>query len=381
MAYNWKIPLYKIFTDKEDIEYVTKVIRRGYDWAIGPEILEFEKLLANYVGSKYCVSFNSGTSALHAALLAAKISKSDEIICPSFTFIATSNSSLMVNAKPKFVDIEKDNLGLNPNDIENNITKRTKAIMPVHYAGLPCKIEEITKLAKSKKLLLIEDAAESLGSHVNQKMIGTFGDMAIFSFAGNKVLTTGEGGAIVTNSKQYFERLKLIRSHGRSETSNYFSSINTPNYISLGYNWRMSSITAALAISQLHKLDKLIKLRRKNAHFISKKLNKFTSLKVPNEPTGHHHVFQLYSIILKTPKLRNELRKFLTKKQIMTKIFFQPVHQTNFYKKQVLKQKLNLQNSQFVSSRILTIPMYPGLKQDELIYLCDSISEFMEKNS
>lgn len=381
MNLKWKIPLYKIFTDKEDIDSVTKVIRRGRDWAIGPEIIEFEKLLANYIGTKYCVAFNSGTSALHAALKAAKISKHDEIISPSFTFIATSNSALMVNAKPKFVDIEKDNLGLNPNDVENNIIKRTKAIIPVHYAGLPCKIEEISKLSKRKKLLLIEDAAESLGSYVNQRMIGTFGDMAIFSFAGNKVLTTGEGGAIVTDSKQYFERLKLIRSHGRSENSNYFSSIDNPNYISLGYNWRMSSITAALAISQLHKLDKLIKLRRKNAHFMSSKLSKFSALKVPNEPIGTYHVFQLYSIILKTSKLRNELREFLTKKRIMTKIFFQPVHQTNFYKKQILKEKLCLDNTQSISSRILTIPMYPGLKRDELNYLCDSISEFMEKNS
>ncbi len=381
MDSKWKIPLYKIFTDKEDVDCVAKVIRRGRDWAIGPEITEFEKLLANYVGTKYCVTFNSGTSALHAALIAAKISKYDEIITPSFTFIATSNSVLMVNAKPKFVDIEKTHLGLDPNHLENNITKKTKSIIPVHYAGLPCKIEEITELAKRKKLLLIEDAAESLGSHVNQKMIGTFGDMAIFSFAGNKVLTTGEGGAIVTDSKLYFERLKLIRSHGRSENSSYFSSIGNPNYISLGYNWRMSSITAALAISQLHKLNKLIKLRRKNAHFISSKLNKFSEIEVPNEPVGNYHVFQLYSIILKTAKLRNQLREFLTKKQIMTKIFFQPVHQTNFYKKQVLKEKLSLDTTQSISSRILTIPMYPGLKQNELNYICDSISEFMEKNS
>lgn len=381
MDSKWKIPLYKIFTDKEDIDSVSKVIRRGRDWAIGPEITEFEKLLANYVGTKYCVAFNSGTSALHAALIAAKISKYDEIITPSFTFIATSNSILMVNAKPKFVDIEKNNLGLDPIHIEKNVTKKTKCVIPVHYAGLPCKIEEISQLAKRKKLLLIEDAAESLGSHVNQKMVGTFGDMAIFSFAGNKVLTTGEGGAIVTDSKLFFERLKLVRSHGRSENSSYFSSIDNPNYVSLGYNWRMSSITAALAISQLHKLDKLIKLRRKNAHFISSKLNKFSEIEVPNESEGNYHVFQLYSIILKTSKLRNQLREFLTKKQIMTKIFFQPVHQTNFYKKQIFKEKLSLDVTQSVSFRILTIPMYPGLKQNELNYICNSISEFMEKNS
>lgn len=376
----WKIPLYKIFTDNDDVHSITKVLKRGMDWAIGPEISQFEKLLSTYVGSKYCVAFNSGTSALHAALIASKISRGEQALLPSFTFIATANSPLMVNAIPKFVDIEKENLGLDPNILENKISKKTKVIIPVHYAGLPCKIEEISNIANKKNLVLIEDAAESLGAHINKKMTGTFGEMGIFSFAGNKVLTTGEGGTVVTNSKLYFERLKLIRSHGRSEKQNYFSSIENPNYISLGYNWRMSSITAALAISQLKKLDKLIKLRRTNAHFLSSKLRKFSEISVPNEPIGHHHVFQLYSILLKTSKLRNDLKEFLTKKQIMTKIFFQPIHQTNFYKKQIIKKKLDLENTQFISSRILTLPMFPGLNKNELNYICDSIAEFIEKN-
>ena len=375
----WKIPLYKVFTDKDDVSFVSKVIKRGYNWAIGPEIEQFEKLLANYVGSDYCLAFNSGTSALHASLLALGTKSGDEIMVPSFTFIATANAAIMVNAIPKFVDIEDETYGLNPSDVECSITKKCKAIIPVHYAGLPCKIEEIADIAKRKKMFLIEDAAESLGSKINNKMIGTFGDLAIFSFAGNKVLTTGEGGCITTNSKQFYEKLKLIRSHGRLERQNYFSSMEKSEYVTIGYNWRMSSMTAALAISQLKKLEKLIQLRRRNAEYLSSRLRKFKQIRVPFEPEGHRHVYQLYSIRLQNSKLRDKLMHFLTTKGIMSKVFFYPVHLTSFYKKMRYSKKKELRTTQIVSNQILTLPMYPGLKAEELDHICDSIHEFMEK--
>jgi len=377
---NWKIPLYRIFTDDDDIKSISSVLKRRMDWAIGPEIMQFEQSLANYVGSKFCVSFNSGTSALHASLLATKITKGDEVIIPSFTFVATPNSVLMVNARPRFADIDNNTLGLDPGDLVRHISTKTKAIIPVHYGGLACKIEEISQIAKNKKICLIEDAAESLGSHVNKKMTGTFGDMGIFSFAGNKVLTTGEGGAIVTDSESLYEKLKLIRSHGRKENQSYFSSTQPPNYVSLGYNWRMSSITAALALSQLKKLNKLIKLRRKNAQYLSANLGKFSEIRVPMEPNGYFHVYQLYSIILRNSRLRNTLQKFLTKKGIMSKVFFEPAHLTNFYKKEILQQKLTLKNTESISSRILTLPMFPEMTKKELDYICNSIREFFEKS-
>ena len=248
--------MYKVSNDSSEIIAVSKVIKRGMDWAIGPEIEEFENALAKYIGTKYCVSFNSGTSAGHAALLTYNLKKNDEVLVPSFSFIATANWPLMVNSKTKFVDIENKNYGMDPNEIEKLISKRTKIVMPIHYAGLPCKINEIRKIAKRKKIALIEDAAESIGSKINNKNIGTFGELAIFSFAGNKILTSGEGGAVVTTSKEKFEKLKLIRSHGRKTEGNYFSSIQSPNYIELGYNWRMSSITAALCLAQLKKIEK-----------------------------------------------------------------------------------------------------------------------------
>ena len=216
----WKIPLYKIFHDESDEKLVQKVISRGMDWAIGPEIAEFEKLLANYVGTSYCVTFNSGTSALHAAILALKIKK--EIIVPSFSFIATSNSVLMANTRPVFADIEKETFGIDPKHVKKLISKKTGSIIPVHYSGMSCKIDEILQLSKIQKIPVIEDCAESLGATNNGKKVGTFGDASIFSFAPNKIISTGEGGAVLTNSKKLYEKLKLIRSHGRKETQSYF---------------------------------------------------------------------------------------------------------------------------------------------------------------
>jgi perosamine synthetase len=376
---NWKIPLYKILVEKEDNDAVAKVINRGMDWAIGPEIENFEKELSDYIQSDYCLSFNSGTSALHAALLALGIKKGDEVISPSFTFIATSNSALMVNAMPRFVDIEEETYGLDPIKLENQITRKTKVIIPVHYAGLPCKIGQICEIAKQGKIPVIEDAAESIGGTVNKRMTGTFGDLSVLSFAGNKVLTTGEGGAIVTNSRKLYEKLKLIRSHGRIDKQNYFSSTATSDYVTLGYNWRMSSMTAALGASQLSRIEKLISLRRKNADYFFKRLSKLEDVKLPIEPKGYRHVYQLYSIRLPNRASRNNLMIFLSKKGIMTKIFFSPIHLTKFYKGKIYAGMKNLEVTERVSDQILSIPMYPGLKKDELDYICDSITEFIEK--
>lgn len=377
----WKIPLYKVHVDNEDVRSVSNVIKRGMDWAIGPEIEQFEKALANYVGVDYCLTFNSGTSAGHAALLAFDIKPNDEIIVPSFTFIATVNWVLMVKAKPKFVDIEEETLGLDPNKVKLTISQKTKMIMPIHYAGLPCQIDQITNLARNYKIPIIEDAAESLGSKIKKQNVGTFGDLSIFSFAGNKILTTGEGGAITTNSKKIYEKLKLLRSHGRSINQNYFSSNELPKYVTLGYNWRMSSMTAALGISQLNKFEKMVNLRRKHAKYLSSKLSKFKEISIPNEPNGFRHVYQLYTILLDNSKTRNELAKFLNKKGIMTKIFFEPVHHTTFYKNLGYDKSTKLPVTEKTYERILTLPMYPGLTKNELNFICNSVAEFMEKRS
>ena len=284
----------------------------------------------------------------------------------------------MANCETKFVDIEEQNYGMDPKKIENSISKKTKIIMPIHYAGLPCKINEIKKIAKQNKIVLIEDAAESIGSKINKQNIGTFGELGIFSFAGNKILTSGEGGAIVTNSKEKFDKLKLIRSHGRKSVDNYFSSIQTPKYVELGYNWRMSSITAAICLSQLDKIEKLINSRRQNAKYYQKKLKKFKEIKIHEEPIGYKHVYQLYSIQLPSKKIRDGLSKFLAKKGIMSKVFFAPIHLTDHFSSYKIKQK-KMTNTEKISERILSLPMYPDLRKDEIDEIVDTISEFFEQ--
>ena len=372
----WKIPLYKIFTDRDDNKAVNKVLQRGMDWAIGHEIAEFEKKIANYIGIKYCIAFNSGTSAGHAALLAIGID-SGEVIVPSFTFISTANWPLMVNAKPKFVDIEEENFGLSPERVKVEITKNTKAIIPIHYGGLPCKIVEINRIARNKKITLIEDCAESFGAKIKGVSVGTFGQMSIFSFAPNKILTTGEGGVICTDSRKIFEKLQLIRSHGRKVNENYFKTSQLPNYISIGYNWRMSSMTAALGLSQFDKLDRIIQLRRRHARFYVLKLKKINEIKLPDEPKDHLHVYQLFTIQLKNNLIRNELQKFLASRGIMTKVFFEPIHLSKFYRKSGFGKK-SLPNTEKISQTVLSLPIFPGLKSEEIRHICDSIKEFFQ---
>ena len=316
---DWKIPLYKIYTDDEDLNMITKIIKRGSEWAIGPEIEELETLIKNYVGVDYCLTLNSGTSSLHALLIAYEIRSNHEVIVPSFSFVSTANSVLFVGAKPTFVDIEETTFGLNSELIPSQINSNTKAIISMDYGGLSCKIFDILETAKKNNLILIDDAAEGLGSSINGKKVGSIADSSIFSFCGNKVLTTGEGGAIVTNSKEIYEKVKLIRSHGRLDSINYFSNPSESQYEGLGYNWRMSSIIAALGISQLKKLDKIIKLRQENAKYISTHLSKIPEIIIPSIPDGAEHIHQLFTIRLRDEKIRDNLHEFLIKKQIFSK--------------------------------------------------------------
>jgi len=376
---DWIIPLYKIYSDDEDVKLISNVIKRGRDWAIGPEIDEFEKNLKNYVGTDYCVALNSATSALHATLLAYGLGNGDEIIVPSFSFISTANSVLFVNGKPKFADIEEETFGLNPDSVSNAINSKTKAVIPMDYGGLSCKIHEILEVAKKNNLILIEDAAECLGSTVKGSKVGSQSDSAIFSFCGNKVLTTGEGGAVVTNSKKIYEKIKLIRSHGRQDSINYFQNPSKSQYLSLGYNWRMSSLTAALGISQLNKLDKIIKMRQKNAKQLISKLAKFKEISILDPPSGYEHIYQMFTIKLNSKKIRENLHTFLKKKRIFSKVYFFPIHLTEFYKKILPNSGKSLPNTEKLSNQLLTLPLYPNMTNEEKQYLIESISEFFEK--
>ncbi len=369
----WKIPLFKMYWDQDDIDSVNTALRSGMNWAVGSNVTQFESELAEYIGTKYCLTFNSGTSALHAGLIAHGIGSGDEVIVPSFTFIATANAPKFVGAKPVFADIEEKTFGLDPEDVMEKITKKTRVILPVHYGGCPCKIEALREIAEDHNQVLIEDAAEALGAKVGDRRVGTFGDSGMFSFCQNKIITTGEGGAMVTDSRDLYEKMKLLRSHGRLETCDYFSTSAVMDYISIGYNLRMSNITAALGVAQLKKIETIIKMRRDLAAQYVQKLNRAVpEIIVPEVPPSYSHVYQLFSVIAPD---RDNLIKHLDSEGIMSKVYFSPVHLTSYYQK-VLQYRDTLPVTEKIAGSILSLPFYPGMPAGEIDSVIGAISEF-----
>jgi len=372
---SWDIPLFRIYWDEDDVSSVTEVIRSGMSWASGEQIKDFEQNLAEYIGSRYCLTFNSGTSALHAALIAHGIGSGDDVIVPSFTFIATANSPRFVEASPVFADIEDRTFGLDPEDVMEKITSRTKAIIAIHYGGCPCEIGALREIADDHGLILIEDAAEAMGARKDGRSVGTFGDSSAFSFCQNKIITTGEGGAMATDSAQVYEKMKLSRSHGRLETCDYFSTSKPMDYVSLGFNFRMSSITAALGMSQLAKIEKIIAMRRNAAGIYGKSLReKAPEVVVPQVPTDSLHVYQLFSVLA---PCRDALMAHLENKGIMSKIYFSPVHQTEYYQK-TMKSPCSLPVTERIAQSIISLPIYPGISPREMDCVVEVINNFYE---
>lgn len=237
-------------------------------------------------------------------------------------------------------------------------------------------IRELKEIAQEHKLLLIEDAAEALGARVLKEKVGTFGDSAMLSFCQNKVVTTGEGGAIVTDSQEVCERLKLIRSHGRLENVDYFSTWKEMDYVVLGYNYRMSDITAALGVSQLEKIDKLIQIRRRNAARLTERLSNVKGIIPPSSPKGYYHIYQMYTLRAKMGRQgRDNLASYLAGKGVSTKVYFYPVHQTHFYKN-VLRYRCKLPMTDEISQEVLSLPIYPSMTAKEIQYIADGIQSF-----
>ncbi len=379
-AATWKIPLFKTYSDQDDIDAVTKVIKRGTYWAIGPEIEEFEQKIAQFVGTKYALTFNSGTSALHTLLLAHKIKPGDEVIVPSFTFIATANAVVLVGAKPVFAESERDTYGLDAEDVLQKITPRTKAIIQLHYGGFPGRDSaKIREIADQHNIVFLEDAAESIGSRIGTKRVGTFGHSAMFSMCQNKVLATGEGGFIVTDNQEVYERAKLLRSHGRvEEAEDYFSNVGDNDYIQAGFNFRLPTVLAALALSQLAKIQKIIDLRRTHAHYLNNHLSQIAEIKTPQELPEYYSVYQMYTIRLHNKERRDMLQNHLAKKGIMNKVYFNPVHLKTIYRRDFGCKEGDLPKTEELSNTVLNIPLYPSLTQAELDYMIKSIEEFFQ---
>ena len=366
------VPLFKIYSDKDDIRNVTKILESRMFWAIGKENDDFEEKISQYIGCDYALTFNSGTSAIYASLLAAGIGAGDEVIVPAFTYIATVEPVSLVGAKPVFADVEEKTLGLDPEDVAKKISKKTKAIIAVHYAGVPCQIVTLKKIAEKNRILLIEDAAEAFGSAIGNKKIGTFGDLAIFSFSQGKIITTGEGGAAVTNSKEFYDKLKLIRSLGRKEATDTTHVKMPLDFIQAGFNLRLANILATLGISQLSKIDQIMTKRRELADYYRQKLGEIKEVKTISCSKKIVCGYQMFPILADN---RDGLQDYLAQFNIASKVYFEPVYQHFLYRNQSAK----LQVTEGISSRILSIPFYAAMRKQDVDYIVSIIKIFYQK--
>ncbi|MFP9193842.1 DegT/DnrJ/EryC1/StrS family aminotransferase [Natrialbaceae archaeon A-CW1-1] len=378
MTNDVSIPLFKISWDERDVEYATESITRGSYWAKGPFVSAFEEGLAEYVGTEHAIVVNSGTTALVAALHAHGIGEGDEVIVPSFTFIATANAVRLVGARPVFADIERTTYGLDPASVREAITDRTAAVIPVHLYGTPCRIGELVSLAEEHELAVIEDAAEAFGAEFNGKPVGTFGDSAILSFCQNKVLATGEGGAVITDDAELADEVQRYRSHGRT-SANYFESTGSGEYASVGTNYRVPDVVAAIGCAQLEKVDDLITARQQAASTMNTAFGKLPDVEVPNGMERATHVYQLYTITLPTPSHREAVIETLTNRNIASKIYWDPpVHRTTAYQDSHQEPLPELSATNEVSSRVLSLPLYPDISAEDTERIVRGVRDALE---
>lgn len=356
--------------DKREEKAVIEVLRSGM-LAQGEKVALFENNFAKFIGTKYAVATSSGTAALHLSLLALGIKEGDEVITTSFTFIASSNSILYTGAKPVFVDINPNTFNIDPDLIEEKITAKTKAIMPVHLYGLPADMDKILKIAKKNNLFIIEDAAQAHGSKIGHKLTGSFGDISAFSFYSTKNMTTGEGGMITTNDNRLAKKIKMLRNHGMEKRYHHEM---------LGFNFRMTNIQAAIGLYQLKKLNLFNKTRVKNAEFLTKKLLKIKQIQIPLIPDNYTHVFHQYTILVKDgSKKRNQLSEYLTGNGIENIVYYPlPVHNQEFMKK--MYGGLKLKNTKKAANCALSLPVHPSLNQKDLQKIVLSVKTFFSND-
>ena len=338
----------------------------------GPKLRKFESIFAKFTGAKFAVGVSNGTAALHLSLKALGIGNGSEVIIPDITFVATASSVLLTGATPVLVDVDED-LNISIPSIKKSITSKTKAIIPVHFAGKSCKIKEIASIARKNHIAIIEDCAHAIGARVNSKHVGTFGQSGCFSFYPTKNFTTIEGGMVITNSKNIADFVRSARNHGISKTlASRFSGGKPWDYDieNPGYNYRLDEIRASLGINQIKRVKKMNLLRKKAANYYTKKLGNVNGIVVPDKSIGTEHVHHLYVIRItrKYGISRDILFQKLLERGIRTSVHYKPLHRFMIFKK-MAKVFGSLSNSKDAYSQILSLPIYPSIskKQQDLV--------------
>ncbi|MFC2003541.1 DegT/DnrJ/EryC1/StrS family aminotransferase [Chloroflexota bacterium] len=350
---------------EEELTNVVEAVRSGWISSKGKFIQEFEEKFAHYCGVKYGVATSNGTTALHLALSALEIGAGDEVIVPTLTFVATANAVRYTGAKPRFVDSHPDYWCIDPKKTEDVITSKTKAVIPVHLYGHPCDMDAIMNIAQRYNLYVVEDAAEAHGAEYKGRKVGSFGDIACFSFYGNKILTTGEGGMCLTNEERLAEKMRILRDHGMSPQRRYWHD-------TIGFNYRMTNMQAAVGVAQSSKLEEFVKRKRQSSGLYNSLLAGVKGVSLPPEMPWAKNVYWMYSILIQDDFGigRDELMQRLEQRGVETRPLFSPLHIMPPH-----KTRGRFPIAEELSKKGINLPSSMNLTQEEIEYIADIVRE------
>jgi len=352
-----------------ELEYLTDCVKSGWISSAGRYVRRFEEEFASYIGCKYGVALHTGTAALHLSIAALGIGPNDEVIVPTLTFASTANIVYFTGAKPILVDVEKDTWNIDPEILEQKISGRAKAVIPVHLYGHPCDMDRIIEIADKHEIAVIEDAAEAHGAEYKGKKVGILGTVGCFSFFGNKIITTGEGGISVCNDQELAEKMAKLRDHGMSRRKKYWHD-------EIGFNYRMTNLQAAVGVAQLERIDFFLKRKQEIARFYKSYLSEIQGIIMPPEKEWAKNVYWMFSILIDREYYRikkDDLMDALLQKGIETRPIFYPLHRMPPYKQDGL-----FPNAEYISDSGLNLPSGVTLKDEEIEYICETLKKCLE---
>ena len=379
------IPFFLPAIGEEEIQAVVETLRSGW-LTTGPRTKQFEQLFAERIGVRHALAVNSATSALHLALEAVGVGPGDEVIVPTLTFASTAEVVVHLGARPVLADCLPDTLNIDPEKIEEKITPRTKAVIPVHYGGQPCEMDKILEIARGHKLRVIEDAAHALPARYHDRVIGTIGDVTCFSFYANKTITTGEGGMITTNSDDLADRMRIMSLHGISRDAwKRFSAEGSWYYeiLAPGYKYNMTDIAASLGVHQLGRCDQFWELRRERVNWYTAGLADVGEVSLPGVIPDVQHAWHLFVIQISPERLRidrNEFIKRLNAAGIGTSVHYTPLHMHPYYRDKWGYQPGDLPVAQSIYSRIISLPLHPKLSRGDADFVIDTVRQIVNEN-
>lgn len=370
---------------REEKKEIIDTLNSGWI-TLGPRTKRFEELLVEFTGAKYAIALNSCSAALHLAMIATGIKKGDEVITTPFTFAATAHAIVHCGGKPVFVDINPQTFNIDPLEIEKAVTKKTKAILPIDYGGQPVDLDSILAIAKKHGLFVVEDAAHTIGAKYKGKNIGTVSDFTCFSFHPVKNMTTGDGGAIVTNNQKLAEKIMVLRVNGmdkeswkRNTTSGDWDYAITEE----GFKYHMNDLQAALGIHQIKKLDKFRKIREELADTYDRQLADLKEVQIPYRVPDITHAHNIYAVLVDTSNLkisRNQIIERLKDYNVGSIVYFRPLHLQPYFQKTFGYKKGNFPNAEYVFDRIICLPLYPGMKKSDAVYVSKLLKKIIVEN-